>query len=50
MAELGTWDPLWAYAFLLISAFLENVIPPVPGDAVVVFSAYLVGRGVLDWL
>ena len=35
----------------MISAFLENVIPPIPGDTVVVFSAYLVGRGALDlWL
>ena len=46
---LGQMDPLWAYGFLLLSAFLENVIPPVPGDTVVVFSAYLVGRGSLDW-
>ncbi|RUA02691.1 MAG: polyprenyl synthetase [Candidatus Neomarinimicrobiota bacterium] len=36
MAELGARDPFWAYVFLLTSAFLENVIPPVPGDAVVV--------------
>ena len=36
---LGQMDPLWAYGFLLLSAFLENVIPPVPGDTVVVFSA-----------
>jgi membrane protein DedA with SNARE-associated domain len=50
VAEIEAWDPFWAYAFLLVSAFVENVIPPVPGDAVVVFSAYLVGRGVLDWL
>lgn len=41
------WDPLWVYFFLLVSAMLENLIPPVPGDTVVVFSAYLVGRGVL---
>jgi membrane protein DedA with SNARE-associated domain len=46
---LSQLDPLWTYGFLLLSAFLENVIPPVPGDTVVVFSAYLVGRGALDW-
>ena len=40
-------DPVWAYAILALSAFLENVVPPIPGDTVVVFSAYLVGRGVL---
>ena len=47
--KLGQWDPMWSYGFLLFSAFLENVIPPVPGDSVVVFSAYLVGRGTLSW-
>ena len=50
VAELGEWNPLWAYIFLAVSAFLENVLPPVPGDVVVIFSAYLVGRGVLDWV
>ncbi|MBT4979002.1 MAG: DedA family protein [Gemmatimonadetes bacterium] len=47
IAELSGIDPIWAYCILLLSAFLENVIPPVPGDTVVVFSAYLVGRGTL---
>ena len=50
VAELGRWNPLWAYLLLAVSAFLENLIPPVPGDAVVIFSAYLVGRGVLEWI
>ena len=47
IAELSGMNPLWAYCVILLSAFLENVVPPVPGDTVVVFSAYLVGRGVL---
>ena len=50
VAELGRWNPLWAYLLLAASAFLENLIPPVPGDVVVIFSAYLVGRGVLEWI
>lgn len=50
IAPLGQLRPEWAYAALAISAFLENVLPPVPGDTVVVFSAYLVGRGRLDWV
>ena len=44
---LDGWDPLWIYMVLGLCAFLENIIPPVPGDAVVVFSSYLVVRGVL---
>jgi membrane protein DedA with SNARE-associated domain len=47
---IGDWPPLLAYGVLAASAFLENVLPPVPGDLVVVLSAYLAGRGVLDWL
>ena len=42
---LDRLHPGWVYALLLLSAFLENIVPPVPGDTVVVFSAYLVGRG-----
>ena len=45
--HLSDADPVWAYAILALSAFLENVVPPIPGDTVVVFSAYLVGRGAL---
>lgn len=47
---LAEWPPSLAYAALAASAFLENVVPPIPGDTVVVFSAYLVGRGVLSWI
>lgn len=42
-------DPRLTYLILFLSAFLENIMPPVPGDMVVVFSAYLVGRGALSW-
>jgi len=47
---LGQVNPGWAYAVLGASALVENVFPPIPGDAVVVFAAYLVGRGHLSWL
>ena len=46
--QIGEMEPAGAYAALALSAFLENVVPPVPGDTVVVFSAYLVGRGALS--
>jgi len=45
MHSLEELDPRWAYGLLLLSAMLENIVPPVPGDTVVVFSAYMVGRG-----
>lgn len=35
-------DPGAVYAFLFIVAFLENVVPPIPGDAPVAFVGYLI--------
>jgi membrane protein DedA with SNARE-associated domain len=37
------------YAFLFISAVFENVFPPVPGDTVTAFGAFLVGSGRLNY-
>jgi len=37
-------DPGWLYLAFGISSFLENIFPPIPGDTVIVFAAYLVGR------
>lgn len=41
--------PAWAYTIILIIAFGENVLPPIPGDLVVVLGGYLVGMGRLDF-
>jgi membrane protein DedA with SNARE-associated domain len=42
---------VWAYATLFIIAYGENVVPPIPGDMVVVFAGYMAGVGLLDlWL
>ncbi len=35
----------WIYATIFVIAYLENVIPPIPGDMVVVFGGYLAGLG-----
>ena len=35
-------DPAVAYLVLFVSAILENIIPPIPGDTVVIVGAYLV--------
>jgi membrane protein DedA with SNARE-associated domain len=46
-----TWmqglPPVWAYLTLLLIAYGENVLPPIPGDMVVVFGGYLAGLGQL---
>jgi membrane protein DedA with SNARE-associated domain len=43
-------SPAMAYMILGISAFTENVLPPIPGDTVVVLGAYLVSIGQLTFL
>lgn len=38
----------WAYVLILAVAYFENVIPPIPGDMMVVFGGYMVGIGQLN--
>jgi len=40
--------PAWAYITIFGVAFIENVIPPMPGDMIVVFGGYMAGLGLLD--
>ncbi len=43
------WNTLILYLFLFGSAVLENLFPPIPGDTITVFGAFLVGIGRLDF-
>jgi membrane protein DedA with SNARE-associated domain len=45
---IQTINGAYGYLLLGISAFFENVVPPIPGDTVTVFGGYLVGRGQLS--
>ena len=36
------------YLLLAVCAFVENLVPPIPGDTVTVFGGYLAGTGRLD--
>ncbi len=38
----------WIYFLILLVAYGENVLPPIPGDMIVVFGGYLAGLGRLD--
>lgn len=38
---LATLDPLWVYAIIFSVAFIENIFPPSPSDAIVVFGGAL---------
>jgi membrane protein DedA with SNARE-associated domain len=42
--SIATLSPGWLYLALFASAYVENIFPPVPGDTVTVFAAYVVGR------
>lgn len=37
------------YALLFAAGFLENIVPPAPSDTVMLFGAYLVAKGVLNF-
>jgi membrane protein DedA with SNARE-associated domain len=46
-----TTVPDWlVYLLLAASAFVENVFPPIPGDTITAFGAFLVGTGRLDFM
>ena len=36
---------LYGYLVLCVCAFIENIVPPIPGDTVVIFGGYLTGIG-----
>lgn len=47
---LVTLPSLWVYLLLGLSAFVENIFPPIPGDTITAFGAFLVGIGRLHFL
>ncbi|MGL4369075.1 MAG: DedA family protein [Spirochaetota bacterium] len=47
--QLLTQSTPFLYLFLFGVAVLENVFPPIPGDTVTAFGAFLVGTGKLDF-
>jgi len=51
VAWMSSLPPVWAYVIILGIAWLENVIPPIPGDMVVVFGGYMAGLTLLNpWM
>ena len=48
LTYLNSQPPGWIYFFLFLGAFMENMVPPIPGDTLIVFGAYLAGIGVID--
>ena len=38
-------NELFLYVFLFFSSVIENLFPPVPGDTITIFGAFMVGTG-----
>ncbi|MDA1027461.1 MAG: DedA family protein [Bacteroidetes bacterium] len=48
---MSSLPPSMAYLTILGVAYLENLIPPIPGDMLIVFGGYMAGMGLLNpWL
>ncbi len=42
--------PDWlVFTTVFLASYIENILPPVPGDTILIFGAYLVGRGNLSF-
>jgi len=42
--------PSWlVFVTIFLASYIENIFPPIPGDTIVLFGAYLVGRGDLSF-
>jgi len=40
----------WIYFTIFVVAYLENIVPPIPGDMIVVFGGYLAGLGAVEFV
>ncbi len=49
IAWLQHADPAAVYLFLFLIAFLENVVPPIPGDVPIAFIGYLIWKSDLTF-
>jgi membrane protein DedA with SNARE-associated domain len=46
---LNNQNDILLYLFLFLSAIVENLCPPIPGDTITAFGAFLVGTGRLNF-
>ena len=43
---IGQVSPILIYLLLFFIAYMENIVPPVPGDVIVAFGGYLISLAV----
>ncbi len=42
--------PAWlVFVTVFLASYIENIFPPIPGDTILLFGAYMVGRGDLSF-
>jgi membrane protein DedA with SNARE-associated domain len=49
-AWLEELQPVWIYIAVFVISYVENIVPPIPGDMVIVFVGYLVGLGYVSFV
>ncbi len=42
------WGPIWVYLIIFAACFIENIVPPFPGDTFIAVAGALVAAGRLD--
>lgn len=47
---LDSVNATYVYLLLFVSAVVENIFPPAPGDTITAFGAFMVGTGRLEYL
>ena len=46
---IASLNPVWTYVVIFAVAYGENVVPPIPGDMVIVFGGYLASSTGIDF-
>jgi len=47
---VSSFPPFLIYSFLFIASFMENICPPIPGDTIIAFGAFLAGQKRVSFL
>ena len=46
--HIASVPAVWGYSIILLFTWLENIVPPIPGDMIVVFGGYVAVTGSLN--
>lgn len=46
---ISALNPMWTYVVIFAIAYGENIVPPIPGDMVIVFGGYLASSSGIDF-